>query len=218
VTAAVETRPSPLDVYGVALRRAAIGLPAGLEARDEAGRARRFDVGRWCGEPVAGDGGLVRRCTAATLDVGCGAGRLTAAVAASGVPALGVDISPDAVRIARDRGVPALRRDVFGPVPAPGRWQRLILADGNIGIGGDPVRLLGRCRELLAPVGRVLVEVDQPGSGSWRGRLRLRGSSHAFAWAYVDADDLAALATAAALRVCTQWTEAGRWFVCLAPA
>jgi hypothetical protein len=63
----------------------------------------------------------------------------------------------------------------------------------------------------------------EPGSGSWRGRLRLRDAgdataSRAFDWAYVAADDLAALADAATLRICIQWTEAGRWFASLAPA
>jgi hypothetical protein len=125
--------------------------------------------------------------------------------------------------MARERGVAALHCDVFGPVPGHGRWRRLILADGNVGIGGDPVRLLGRCRDLLSPDGRVFVEVDPPGSGTWRGRLRLRDTGHgctsrAFDWAYVAADDLAELADAAALRICAQWTEAGRWFASLAPA
>jgi SAM-dependent methyltransferase len=205
------------------LHRAATGQDADLVAEDDTGRTRRLDVARWGAAALAGDDGLVRRCTAATLDVGCGAGRLTAAVAARGVPALGVDISPDAVRIARRRGVPAMRCDVFGAVPGRGRWRRLILADGNVGIGGDPVRLLGRCRELIAPHGRVLVEVDRPGTGTWRGRIQLRdpatgGTSRAFPWAYVDADSLAAMAGAAALRVCLQWTEAGRWFASLATA
>ena len=59
-------------------------------------------------------------------------------------------------------------RSVFQPVPGEGGWDTVLLADGNIGIGGDPVALLTRCRELLAPAGRVLVELDPPGHGAAR--------------------------------------------------
>ena len=54
-------------------------------------------------------------------------------------------------------------RDVFGPLPGEGRWDTALLADGNIGIGGDPVALLARVRELLAPEGRVVVDLAAPG-------------------------------------------------------
>ena len=40
------------------------------------------------------------------------------------------------------RGGAALRRDVFAPLPGEGRWYTALLADGNVGIGGDPVALL----------------------------------------------------------------------------
>jgi hypothetical protein len=39
----------------------------------------------------------------------------------------------------------------------------VLLLDGNIGIGGDPHRLLRRVRELLTPTGRLLVELDVDG-------------------------------------------------------
>ncbi|HEX3732622.1 MAG TPA: hypothetical protein VHU91_06860, partial [Mycobacteriales bacterium] len=32
--------------------------------------------------------------------------------------------------------------------------------DGNVGIGGDPDGLLRRCMQLVAPGGRIIVEVD----------------------------------------------------------
>jgi hypothetical protein len=143
---------------------------------------------------------------------------LTAALAARGCPALGVDVSPAAVGLTRQRGGAALLRDVFGPLPLEGRWRRVILADGNIGIGGDPVRLLRRCAELLAPAGRVLVELDPPGATSWSGEVRLRtGDTHSnpLPWAYVGTDDIAAVAVAADLRCRSTWTEGGRWFASL---
>ena len=62
------------------------------------------------------------------------------------------------------RGVAALLRDVFDPVPGEGRWETALLADGNIGIGGDPVALLERVRHAGRP--------GRPG----RGRSRTRGT------------------------------------------
>src|SRR5262249_61510991 len=75
-----------------------------------------------------------------TLDVGSGPGRLTVALAECGIPALGIDVTPYAVHLARAAGALTLLRDVFGRVPGAGRWMTVLLADGNIGIGGEPVR------------------------------------------------------------------------------
>jgi SAM-dependent methyltransferase len=207
---------APLAVYGTTLRRAAAGLPAVLDLVDAAGRTRqRVDAGQWCAGLRAGDAGLLARCAGPTLDAGCGPGRLTAALTAAGVPALGVDVSAEAVRQARRRGAAALRRCFLGPLPGEGRWRHVLLADGNIGIGGDPAGLLARCHALLAAGGEVLVEVDPPGAGSWCGEVAVRADGHLsapFGWAAVSVDDLAALADHAALRVVETWMEAQRWF------
>ena len=58
------------------------------------------------------------------------------------------------MQLARSCGALALHRDVFATVPGTGRWARVLLADGNIGIGGDPDALLSRVAELLKPPGR----------------------------------------------------------------
>ena len=62
-----------------------------------------------------------------TIDLGCGPGRLVARLIERGVPALGVDQSATAVGLARRSGAPALRRDVFEPLPGTGRWQTVLL-------------------------------------------------------------------------------------------
>ena len=214
-------RVSALAVYGAALRRASRGQCATLRLVDGDGAAvRHLDAHAWCADLRPGDGGVLDRCRAgsSTLDIGCGPGRFTGALAAEGRTALGVDLSPQAVQYARQRGAPAVRADVFGAVPDAGRWCRALLADGNIGIGGDPVRLLRRCRSLLAGDGAVLVEVDPPDTPSWCGEVALTDGacvSTAFEWAFVGVDDIAALAKRALLRVTETWTEAGRWFVYL---
>src|SRR5438874_160922 len=96
-----------------------------------------LDVERWR-VPRTGDDTVVRRCSGPTLDVGCGPGRIAHAIAAAGVPALGIDISSRMVNEARARGAAALRRDIFDDLPGVGRWHHAVLLDGNIGIAADP--------------------------------------------------------------------------------
>lgn len=168
-----------------------------------------------------GDASLVERCTGPTLDVGSGPGRLTVALAERGTPVLGIDVTPYAVNIARAAGALTLLRDVFGRVPGTGRWMTVLLADGNIGIGGDPEALLRRVGELITPLGQALVEVQPPGSALRKEQVRLRHggqSSDWFPWAYVGADQIAELARGAGLTVRETWTTHGRWFVRLRAA
>jgi SAM-dependent methyltransferase len=165
-----------------------------------------------------GDASLVARCAGPTLDVGSGPGRLTVALAEQGIPALGIDVTPYAVRVARAAGALTLVRDVFGHVPGAGRWMTVLLADGNIGIGGDPVALLCRVAELLGPLGRALVEVQPPGMELRREQVRLRAAGKIgawFPWAYVGADQIAGLAASAGLVATETWEADGRWFATL---
>ena len=171
---------------------------------------------RWCGAPDAADEELLRHCRGPVLDVGCGPGRLTVALIGRGIPALGVDISQAAVARAQQAGAPALHCSVFDPLPGQGRWATVLLADGNIGIGGLPSRLLRRCAQLLAPAGRILIEAE-PGSiddqvTAWLehpdGR---RGPS--FPWARLGTDAVLRAATGSGLHVIRHWHEADRAFV-----
>src|SRR5205823_333854 len=82
------------------------------------------------------------RAVGPVLDVGCGPGRHVLALARRGVLAVGVDVTPAAVRYARARGAPVFRGSVFAAVPGVGHWRTALLLDGNIGIGGRPVVLL----------------------------------------------------------------------------
>jgi SAM-dependent methyltransferase len=210
-----------LAVYAAALRRAATGQGTNLDVLDRAGMAvASVDASAWSGGLVAGDTSLLARCCGPTLDVGCGTGRLVAALHRAGRAALGVDLSVEAVRQAQRRGVWVVRADVFGPVPGEGQWRTVLLADGNIGIGGDPLRLLRRCAALLGHAGTVLVELQPPGEPSWSGDVVLRDEarhSAPFPWAVVSADEVGALAERSGFEIRREWTEAGRWFAALAP-
>lgn len=174
---------------------------------------------RWLAPPDPVDERLLlSRCHGPTLDVGCGPGRLTAALLASGTMAMGIDVSASAVQHTIERGATALRRDVFGPVPAAGRWHHVLLADGNVGIGGDPVRLLRRSLELLRKGGTVVAELSCPGIGLRRERVRLRVHgrlSAAFDWAHLGADVIEPVAEAAGLELVTVDDDGGRWMAVL---
>lgn len=110
-----------------------------------------LDVERWCAEADAADLSALRRSEGPVIDIGCGPGRLVAALAARGHRALGIDVSEAAIGRTQRIGGPALRRSVFEPLPGEGRWGTALLIDGNIGIGGDPQALLRRVGAVLAP-------------------------------------------------------------------
>lgn len=184
------------------------------------GRRLPLDPLRWQAEPSAFEERLMVTLDGPVLDVGCGPARMVTALERRGVAALGIDPAPGAVVLARRRGAPVLQRSVFDPLPNEGRWRSVLLLDGNIGIGGRPLRLLRRCRELAAPGGTVLAEVHAPGEQTRLGHARLVGSvglGSWFAWAVVGADALVPLAAAAGLEVLRLHHDAGerRWFASL---
>jgi SAM-dependent methyltransferase len=182
------------------------------------GAVQPLPLERWLGPLSVADESVLARVEAPVLDVGCGPGRHVAALARRGVLALGVDISPAAVRHARARGAAAIERSVFARVPGTGTWRSALLLDGNIGIGGAPEALLARVRTLLAPGGVALVELEPPAIGIRRTRARLEHGTTAgdwFAWARVGADAIAPLAAASALRVRYTWRCGTRRFALL---
>lgn len=210
---------SVIGCYEAGLRSVAAGEEHGWIIRSDNGRTAEFPLNSWCGGLLPGDEALLDACTGATLDVGCGPGRLTAALGRRGVPVLGVDVAPEAIRRTRARGAQALRRDVFAPLPGEGRWRHILLADGNVGIGGEPARLLARSRDLLAPGGTIVCETERPGMPLHQLQLRLERPDQRsawFPWALLGADALGVLAQTLQLRTSRMWTDAGRWFVSLA--
>ena len=197
-------------------------LTASVVLRADSGEALDLDLDRWHDAATAEERDLLASVDGPVIDLGCGPGRLVVSLATSGVPALGIDTSPSAVALARRRGATVLERDLFARLPGEGRWATALLFDGNVGIGGDPARLLARCRLLLRATGRVLAEVQPPGT-CWRrltARLERDGMrSDPFTWAVVGADAIAGLALRAGFVVAAlEETPSGRWFARLEAA
>jgi glycosyltransferase A (GT-A) superfamily protein (DUF2064 family) len=175
------------------------------------------EVDRWRAPADAVDRLALSRCEGPVLDVGCGPGRIVTALAERGIPALGVDISAQAVLLTTNRGAPALRRPVQEPLPGEGRWGSVLLMDGNIGIGGAPGALLRRCAELVRPDGLVLVEVDPDDTLDDSAPIVLHSSggrrSKPLPWARLGSRAVLRHALAAGLFATEDWRADGRAFL-----
>ncbi len=213
----------PLRLYADGLRRArAGGWPgsgASLRLRD--GTTLPLPLDRYLGPADATDQQLLRDLHGPVLDVGCGPGRHLHALAARGVFALGVDLSPAAVELATGRGARAVVASIFDELPGSGRWRSALLLDGNIGIGGAPARLLARIGMLLREDGELLLELGSPGepTGSMLVRIETdRGVSSWFPWARVSVTDLDRVARSGGFCVRERSSLSGRWFARLGRA
>ncbi|MER5813198.1 methyltransferase domain-containing protein [Streptomyces sp. NPDC002033] len=200
------------DPYALALRNGR--GPLFLRRGD--GWLLPLDVERWCEAPDRADRTVLARCRGAVLDIGCGPGRLVAALAARGHRALGIDVSPEAVARTARAGGSALHRSVFDPLPGEGRWETALLIDGNIGIGGDPAALLARMAEVLAATGTLIVECEDVDVDE-HCEVRVADGRGAvgtpFTWARTGVRALTAHAAATGWTRSRQWTTTGRAFV-----
>jgi SAM-dependent methyltransferase len=193
--------------------------------RHDDGDIRVLPAHRWLGARCLTNGGSVdaldevfdeavtQMCTGPTIELGCGPGRLVARLFERGIPALGIDRSATAIRLAGRGGAPALLGDVFEPLPGIGRWQTVLLVDGNVGLGGDPRRILGRAAELLRRGGRCVAEFDADDIGICTRWVRLESAGDVgpwFRWASVGVDSAATLAAQVGLRLSSVRLIGGR--------
>ena len=207
-------RGSFSEIFSDALR----GVPCTVHGIAPDDRAEPMPMHDWLRPASHSDRMLLGHCRGATVDIGCGPGRMSAHLAMHGHPVLGVDIVREAVEQTRRRGVPALRRNVFEPMPGEGSWDTVLLADGNIGIGGAPHELLRRAAELLGTGGRVVCDLAGPGTGLSVHAARIstrRLRSATFPWAQVGPEAVGSVAAEAGLVVQHVGERRGRWFAVL---
>jgi SAM-dependent methyltransferase len=188
----------------------------------ECGQRIAVDAARWHSPATEADHSVIRRCHGRVLDIGSGPGRIVKALSAQGITALGIDVSDAAVDRSRATGAECVVADVFDPVPDEGAWQCALLLDGNIGIGGDPVRLLHRVGELVTVGGSLIVEVEPVHRGGTHARRMqvAHGSdvSAWFAWAVVSVDELPEHAARSGWTLDESWSSDDRWFTRLVRA
>lgn len=185
------------------------------------GSAQQWPVHRWCDTDADDldrqfDTLIADRCRGATIDLGCGPGRLVTVLVARRIIALGIDSSSVAVSMARARGVTVLHRDIHGPLPGEGRWTTALLIDGNIGIGGAPDRVLTRAGQLVRPGGSVLVEIDPEVEHIEYDEVRVEGERYAstwFPWARIGLLGAENLCHTCGLTMHGTWEHAGRLVV-----
>ena len=180
----------------------------------EDGTRKLLPISRWLKRAPDQEERLLDRADGPVLDIGCGPGRHLAALGRRGIEATGVEISRYAVAVAREQSESVIHGSVFD---LTGRhcWQTALLLDGNVGIGGDPERLLAHAAGLLRPGGQVLVELDGPSSETRSVQLRLEGPtdvSEWFPWAWVGTDAIVQIAGTAGLEAVEIWASGDRWF------
>ncbi|KIU02354.1 SAM-dependent methyltransferase [Frigoribacterium sp. MEB024] len=190
------------------------GRPASPPAAGDADEA--FDVARWSADADAADLTTLDDETGPVLDIGCGPARMVRAAVDRGLTVLGLDVSPTAVAMAREAGLPVAGGSVFDPLPREGQWNLALLLDGNVGIGGDPTALLTRCAEILTATGSIVVETAPEASldDSYEAHV-VDDQGHAsatFPWAEVGREALHRHAKRSGLRVVQTWSVDGRTF------
>lgn len=205
------------EPYARALRAGAEGR---LELREAGPRGSAalldMDFGKWSADADEVDRSLLMHTRGPVLDIGCGPGRMVRAAGELGLVALGLDVSPDVVALARRDGLAVALGSVFDRVPAEGLWRTALLIDGNVGIGGDVAALLTRCRKVLASAGTLIVELhaDDERDHSYNATVvDAEGSqSGAFPWAEVGLTRLRELAPASGFAIDRAFMAGGRRF------
>lgn len=119
------------------------------------------------------------------VDVGCGAGRVSLYLQRRGHDVLGIDNSPLALEVCRERGVKRL-----GGLPATqlsrrlGVFDTVVMMGNNFGLLGNPRRarwMLRKFRNMTSPEGRIVAETrdvyqtENPDHLAYHARNRRRG-------------------------------------------
>ena len=102
-----------------------------------------------------------------TLDIGCGAGRVSLHLQQNGVSVVGIDHSPLAIQICRERGLSDARVCPVTRISAAklGIFDSILLSGNNFGLLKNPKRarwILRRFYKMTTDGGRIIAETTDP--------------------------------------------------------
>ncbi len=96
------------------------------------------------------------------LDVGCGGGRWSLFLQKKGHDVLGIDISPLAIKVCRQRGLRNVMGKSISEIESSlGKFDTILMMGNNFGLFGNPKqaqRLLKRFHDMTNPDARIIVE------------------------------------------------------------
>jgi SAM-dependent methyltransferase len=125
---------------------------------------------------------LLEETPGGLISIGCGNAAVEEALVRAGHQVLAVDLMPEAVRLARLKGIEAIQADVREWSPPPGNWS-VVYADGLLGHLYQPpagvLPILRHLRSWLAPARTLVVSMDRPGNGE---AAQPAPSVHGFYW------------------------------------
>jgi SAM-dependent methyltransferase len=158
--------PVPGDAFGQALARCwASGIQPGqafeVIERDD-GYLGVGDAARYFASPEdwsPAERQAVWRASGRILDIGCGAGRHAVVLRDGGHDVTGLELSPGAAGVARDRGIRVVEGSIVAPPSGLGRFDTLLLLGNNLGLLGSATtagRVLTNLADLAAPDARVI--------------------------------------------------------------
>lgn len=153
-----------------------VALPARDAAAGAPYSARMDDPGSAAVKPPFGTDEILAAVSGArrVLDVGCGGGRLTIALAAAGAEVTGVDTSGERLEQARRRAegagteISLLEVDFDMPLPFADASFDAVTSRLALMAAGDPVATLGELRRVLDHGGRLVTVVwASPAENPW---------------------------------------------------
>jgi SAM-dependent methyltransferase len=177
------------DVWGAIIAAAWAGeRSAEIIERDD-GLVMTFDADyffapfrRW---DDANERAAMRFVRGRVLDVGCGGGRACLHLQERGLDVVGIDSSPGAVTVSRERGVHDVRELALEDVDSSlGSFDTVLMLGQNFGMlrsRGNARRLLKRLARVATPRGRIVAEtfdphrLDDPAERAYRERNVRRG-------------------------------------------
>jgi len=154
-----------MDAFGSALQAYAEGAREPFYFTDKAGNAYEHPLAKYFRDPrefTRIEKRMIKLSRGRVLDVGCGTGTHLPSLSKRGV-ALGIDISPTVIQLAKERGNKNCRvADIYKFSPRV-KFDTIVLFENNIGMAGTisgARRLLKKLSSILAPDGRILTNAN----------------------------------------------------------